>query len=80
MEKQDLYDVIPPIEERFKSPLSQANGTCATFAPITGADGQLAGVFVGDSMNPEILGVRLTPDEFMAMADGMDAIRKQLGL
>ncbi|MFJ6622304.1 hypothetical protein ACIQOW_32580 [Kitasatospora sp. NPDC091335] len=80
MEKQKLYDVVPPIEERFKSPLSQANGTCATFAPITGADGQLAGVFVGDSQNPDILGVRLTPEEFIAMADGMAAIRTRLGL
>ncbi|MFJ2775721.1 hypothetical protein [Kitasatospora sp. NPDC087315] len=80
MEKQELYDVTPPVSDRFKSPLSQANGTCATFAPIANADGQLVGVFVGDSQNPDILGVRLTPSEFVAMADGMDAIRKRLGL
>ncbi|MFF4922880.1 hypothetical protein ACWDD9_00785 [Kitasatospora sp. NPDC001119] len=80
MEKQELYDVTPPMEDRFKSPFSEANGACATFAPILGEDGRLIGVFQGDSQNPEILGVRHTIAEFVAMADGMTAIRTRLGL
>jgi hypothetical protein len=80
MEKQDLYDVTPPISERFKSPLSVGNGGCATFAPINDASGHLIGVYVGDSQNPDIQGTRYTPEEFVAMADGMDSIRKRLGL
>ncbi|KJS52578.1 hypothetical protein VM98_30430 [Streptomyces rubellomurinus subsp. indigoferus] len=80
MEKQELYDVTPSIDERFKSPLSQTNGSCATFAPIKDANGQLIGVYQGESQNPDILGVRYTIAEFVAMADGMDAIRTRLGL
>ncbi|WP_327065967.1 DUF397 domain-containing protein [Kitasatospora sp. NBC_01302] len=81
MKKQNLYDITPPVEERFKSPLSEANGSCVDFA-ATGRDasGVATGVFVGDSMNPGLLGLRFTPEEFTAMADGIAAIRKQLGL
>ncbi|MBO1419243.1 hypothetical protein [Streptomyces sp. FH025] len=80
MEKQELYDITPPVSERFKSPLSQGNGACATFAPIKDENGHVVGVYQGDSQNPGILGVRYTIAEFVAMADGMGAIRKRLGL
>ncbi|MFI2607676.1 hypothetical protein [Kitasatospora sp. NPDC018619] len=80
MNKADLYSVTPPVEERFKSPLSVENSGCATFAPILNSSGELAGVYQGDSQNPDLLGVRHTIEEFIAMADGMDAIRKRLGL
>ncbi|RGD62501.1 hypothetical protein DR950_36335 [Kitasatospora xanthocidica] len=80
MEKQELYDVTPPVEDRFKSPFSEANGACATFAPILSEDGRLVGIFQGDSQNPDILGVRHTLPEFVAMADGMEDIRKRFGL
>ncbi|MFD0407339.1 hypothetical protein [Kitasatospora sp. NPDC127116] len=80
MEKQDLYNVTPPVSERFKSPFSETNGSCATFAPIMDAGGKLVGIFMGDSQNPDILGVRLTLPEFVAMADGMGDIRKRFGL
>ncbi|WP_158516379.1 hypothetical protein [Kitasatospora sp. MBT66] len=80
MEKQELYDVLPPVEERIKSPLSEGNGACATFAPIRNSAGDLIGVYQGDSQNPDLLGVRYTLDEFHAMADGIDAIRRALGL
>ncbi|MFF9644700.1 MULTISPECIES: hypothetical protein [Kitasatospora] len=81
MNKAELYDITPPIEERFKSPLSAENGGCADFA-ATGWDenGAATGVFLGDSKNPELLGIRLTPEEFVAMADGIGAIRARLGL
>ncbi|MFB7473218.1 DUF397 domain-containing protein [Kitasatospora sp. NPDC056184] len=81
MEKQDLYDITPPVEERFKSPLSEGNGACIDFA-ATGRDGngRATGVAIFDSQNPELMGTRYTPEEFIAMADGIEAIRKKLGL
>lgn len=80
MEKQELYDVTPPVEERIKSPLSEGNGACATFAAIRNSAGDVIGVYQGDSQNPDLLGVRYTLEEFYAMAGGIDAIRKGLGL
>jgi hypothetical protein len=80
MNKAELYDVTPPVEERFKSPHSAEESGCVTFAPIKDARGNLLGVFVGDSKNPDLQGMRYTPEEFVAMADGIDAIRKRLGL
>ncbi|MFF7588576.1 DUF397 domain-containing protein [Kitasatospora purpeofusca] len=80
MKKQELYEVTPSKDERFKSALSEGNGACATFAAIRNDAGDLIGIFQGDSQNPDILGVRYTPEEFIAMADGIDGIRKRLGL
>ncbi|MFJ1754217.1 hypothetical protein [Kitasatospora sp. NPDC088134] len=80
MEKPDLYAVTPPVEERFKSPLSEGDGACATFAAIRNDAGDLIGVYQGDSQNPDLLGVRYTVAEFLAMAGGIDAIRTKLGL
>ncbi|MDH6139663.1 MULTISPECIES: DUF397 domain-containing protein [Kitasatospora] len=80
MQKQELYNVTPPVSERFKSPLSQTNGSCVTFAPIKDEGDHLIGIYMGDSQNPDIQGTRYTPEEFIAMADGIDSIRKRLGL
>ncbi|MFB7377227.1 DUF397 domain-containing protein [Kitasatospora purpeofusca] len=81
VKKQELYDITPGPEERFKSPLSEGNGACVDFA-ATGwdANGVATGVAIFDSENPELTGTRYTPEEFIAMADGIEAIRKRLGL
>ncbi|MFB8055015.1 hypothetical protein ACFC6U_02605 [Kitasatospora purpeofusca] len=44
------------------------------------ANGVATGVAIFDSENPELTGTRYTPEEFIAMADGIEAIRKRLGL